>query len=734
MVYGEKDIKDDKKDPQARLARMKANVERTVIYWKDNAKRFHKFQKFCFKTAISPSDESSLNQVQKPVIEFNIINAPLSRQCGEFAKQEPSIDVSAKAGKKVEPEILEFIDGHLRYILEESKKRNSQYHIYRDSMSGGFANFKVWTEYEDELSFHQVIRVGRTNIPTMIGYDPMAREADKSDAEFYYELFPMDKEQFKKDHPDVPLDQLDFVKMDGMFNWSFKNQDQYVIVLADYYEKVKTKKKIVRLASDEVMLYSEYKKHLEKWNAEFHIEQAPEIVEERESDFIHIRRTRFMQTAILEEKDTLFKHNNLVFVDGDSVVIQDEENANMEQFTKPYVYHAEGLQKLINFTGQVIANDFENMVQHKFMIAEEALPTQEDAQNAWNNVQKAALLIHKAYSDIDNTKQLPVPQPVNRVPLPPEVMATFMNGMQILQNILGSYDASLAQNEQQLSGVAIVEAATLSNGAAMPYVINYMQSLTTVANCVIDLIPKINKTARVLPVIRKDGKKDHVKVNQEGGIPLNYDSSHIQVNVEAGVNFAIAKNKALQQLTLLMKISPEFAEFMNEVGLETLLDNIEFRNADLLRAKVEKWQQMKKEQKQNQPDPEMIKAQAAQKQAQFQEMQVQNEMQKTKLKAEEIEAKASLETERLLVDKEKADNERLQILMQAGESQNRLEMAIVKAQAEEERARADLGLKTHHQHHTQFKELGELAIKHHTATNKGHHNNEKEEKQNKPKE
>ena len=42
--------------------------------------------------------------------------------------------------------------------------------------------------------------------------------------------------------------------------------------------------------------------------------------------------------------------------------------------------------------------------------------------------------------------------------------------------MLGSYDASLAQNDQQLSGVAIVEAATISNGAAMPYVINYMQS------------------------------------------------------------------------------------------------------------------------------------------------------------------------------------------------------------------------------------------------------------------
>lgn len=724
MTYGIIDAKSNKKDPQARLAKMKANIERTNRYWKSNAKRFHEFQKFCFKTAISESDKSSLNQVQKPILEFNIVNAPLSRQCGEFSKQEPSIEVSAKAGKKVDPQVIEFVDGYLRYILDESKKRNTQYNVYRDSMSGGYSNFKIWTEYEDEMSWDQIIRVGRTNIPTMIGYDPMAREVDKSDAEFYFELFPMEKEQFKQKYPKTSLEQLDFLKADGMFNWSFKNQDQYVIVLADYYEKVRTKKKVVRIATNETMLLSEYEKNLKEWNSEFHIEQPPAIIEERESEFVHIRRSRFMQSEILEEKDTLFKYNNLVYVDGDSVIIQDEDNANMEQFTKPYIYHAEGLQRLINFTGQVIANDFENMVMHKFMIAEEALPTQETAQDAWNNVQKAALLVHKSYSDINPDKQLPIPQPVNRVPLPPEVMITFNSGMQILQNILGSYDASLAQNDQQLSGVAIVEAATLSNGAAMPYVINYMQSLTSVANCIVDLIPKLNKTARELPIIRKDGKKENVKVNQPGGISLNYDSSHIQVNVEAGVNFSIAKNKALQQLTLLMKISPEFSEFMNEMGLETLLDNIEFRNSDLLRAKVEQWREMKQKQKQDQPNPDAIKAQIMQQQMQLQQQQIANDVEKTKIKEEEVEAKVLLETERLVIDKEKVDNDRLEILMKAGESKDKLEAAIARAEAEETRARADLSLKTHDQHHRHFKELAETTIKHHSATKESKNENE----------
>ena len=727
MAYGVVDSESkENKDEQHKLAKMKANVERSIIYWKENAKRFHKFQRFAFKTAISVSDKSSLNEAEIPPIEFNVVNAPISRQCGEFSKQEPSIEVSAKAGKQVDPKLLEFLDGHLRYILDDAKKHNFQYQTYRDAVSGGYSQMKYEPEYEDEMSFDQVIKVKKTYNTTMTGFDPMAVEVDKSDAEFYFELFPIDKEQFKQDHKDIPLDSLKFIKNDNMFNWSFKNQEQYVIIVCYYYEKVRTKKKIVLLANNQVMVKEEYEEEVKKWIEAGNIAQPPAIIDERETKIISIKRTSFIESQILEEKPTYYKHNNIIFVDGDSVIIQDEDNANMEQFTKPYIYHAEGLQRLTNFTGQLIANDFENMTQNKFMMPEEALPTQEDALNAWMTPQQASLLVYKAYSDVEMEKPLPPPQPVPRVGLPQEVLATFNSSMQMLQNILGSYDASLAQaSEQQMSGIAIVEAATLSNAAAMPYIVNYMQALTQLANGIVDLIPKLNKRPRMLPIITKDGEKKDVAINQEGGVSMDYQSNHIQVRVEAGVNFAIAKNKALQQLTLLMKVSPQFAEFMNEVGLETLLDNIEFRNADLLRAKVKEWQQMKQQQKQQQPDPEMVKAQAMQMQAQNQQMQMklaegqlQNEMMKTQLKGEEVTSKVMLDTERLIVEKEKVDNDRLKIMQQAGESQDKLEIGLAKAEAEEVRAAADLHMRAHHQEHTQFKELGELAVKHHQATKK----------------
>lgn len=690
-----------------RLKNIKKNVERASVYFKPNNQRYHRFQKFVFETAISEDERDTLITMGKPVIEFNITNAPISRLCGEFSKQEPSIYVSADNGAPIDPETLEVVEGHIRHILFDAKKHNTQYNVYRDQLSGGFSDFKVWTEYAGEKSFDQVIRFGRTFDPTLTGYDPMAREVDKSDAEFCFEVFPMPKEDFKRNYPDVDIDQCQFINTDSGFDWTYKTSNEDVVVVVDYYEKKKKKAKIVKTADDKVMTVDEYEQFLIDWQASGIIEQPPAIVgEPRWTELVYICRYRVMVNEVLEYKETSFKNLPLVFVDGDSVVIKTGEGGSMQQFTKPYVYHAEGIQKLTNFSGQVIANDFENMVMHKFKVAEESLPDQGEFRDAYTQWQIPNTLVYKhLYNDDPNT-QLPAPQEIARIPLPPEVVNTFNTSMQMLQNILGSYDASLGINDNQLSGVAIVEGATQSNAAAMPYIVNYMQALNQVATIILDLIPKYYKTPRTIPIIGKDGKPRDVKVNARdgSGVQFNYDENVLKVKVEAGVNFSIAKNKALQQLIALQQASPQFAEFIAEEGLETLLDNMEFRNVDVLKAKVEQWVQNKAQEKKQQPDPEQVKAQmmqqqmmmqqqAAQQQMQLDMGKLQLEQQKLAQKQEEMQAKALLDTEKLLVDKEKADNDRLKIMSEAGQSHGEMLVGLAKAEAEETRAAADLRIK-----------------------------------------
>ena len=221
----------------------------------------------------------------------------------------------------------------------------------------------------------------------------------------------------------------------------------------------------------------------------------------------------------------------------------------VQQMTRPYVYHARGAQKPKNFAGITLANEMENIVQHKFIVAKEALPKEMDFLAAYKDIQKPSNMVFNAF--FEQNPEMPIPNPireVQRVPTPPEVVQTFASTDSLIQNILGSYDASLGINDNQLSGVAIVEAATQSNAAAMPYLVGFLQGLQRIAEIIVDLIPKYYKTPRTIPIMGLDGKNDYVKVNQKEGIPLFYDANVLNVKVEAGVSFQIQKSKALQHL------------------------------------------------------------------------------------------------------------------------------------------------------------------------------------------
>ncbi len=682
------------------LKRIKRNIETSSTYFKKNNERFHFFFKFVFETAIDDNDRAALTTMGKPLVEFNITNAPISRLCGEFSKQMPSITVMAENGMPVEPEVIQLVEGHIRHILDDANKHNAQYNIYKDQLGGGFSCWKLYTDYAHEMTFDQIIFARRVYEPTLCGFDQNAREVSKCDGEFCFEFFPMAKEKFKIENPKVEIDQLSYDPSSDCIQWSYSSANEDIVLVCDYYEKKRRKVEIVRVAGMGDMTVDKYEEMMAQWVAEQRTEQPPVVTNRRKTIKQTICRYRLVGTEIIKYEETDYKYLPLVFVDGDSVIIKSGASANYNQFTKPYVYHAKGIQRLVNFSGQVIGNDFENMVMHKFKVAKESIPQEEEYQEAYKNVQQASTLVYNAFMDGDPDKAIPAPQEVVRVPLPPEVLQTFNTSMQMLQNILGSYDAALGINDNQLSGTAIVEAATQSNAAAMPYVVSHMMALSQLAVGILDLIPKYYKTPRTIPILDRDGVRSYQKINQQGAPSFNYDENALSVKVEAGPNFAIQKARALNQIMLLMQASPLFAQFMNEVGLSYILDNMEFRGSDVLAEKSKQWMQQlqqRMQQQAQQPNPDQIKAQI--------------EQQKLQVKAQDSQTQAQLKAGELQIAKQKADTDRLKLELDAGMSQGKMAVDIAKAQAEEDRAQADVNIKHMDMQHKRQKDLAELSLK-----------------------
>lgn len=684
---------------QDELKKIKENIELSYSYFRPNIDRYNEFTKLVCQSGITDTEKAVLDTLKKPQIESNMLPAKVDRLLGEFSKQEPSIEVMADDDATIDPEMIKLIEGHMRHILVHANNDSFEYTMYKDLLLGGFSVAELFTDYSHKRSFNQMIGIRRVYDPTLCGFDPLAILPHKGDGDYCFKLYPKRKEDFAEEFPRVDIKEVKFSRHLGAFNWSYRSGKDDILLVGEYYKKKKKRVKIVKLANGLVIVEKEYKRLIEMWGEEQMIAQPPAIINERWVNDETICRYLLIENQIISVEETDFPIFPLIFFDGNSAIIKDTPTGNVQQMTIPYVYHAKGIQKLKNFAMQTLACEIENMVMHKFMVAEEALPENEDYLKAWTNWQVASTLVHKAYKDNDPNAPVPPPQPVPRVNTPPEVMGAFTMADQALEGILGAYDASLGINDNQLSGVAIVEGATQSNAAAMPYIVGYMHSLNWAAQGILQLIPKYYVTPRTIPIVDLQGKKTYVKINGEGNIKFDYGENALQIKVSAGVNFEVQKQKALQTMIYMANSMPSFNEFLNARCMPQVLDNLSMRGIDSMKVLWEQWakeqEEMKKKQQEAQMqamqnDPRMIKAQTEQKHLE--------------LDAAQMQADMKMDAAKLGIEQMHADNERLRIMMEAGD------------------AHAERMIKKEKHDTENFHSATELAIK--AASEQGHHHRE----------
>lgn len=684
-------VRKNAKQNKTHLEEMKRHVKDWFDYFKSNIELYHSFRMFVFKSSLSEEDVSTLQSLGKPVVECNIMEAYISRLRGEFSKQEPSINVNPKNGKPANPQMISFVEGYMRALLFDANNHSFEYNVYTDLLSGGFSVMKCWTDYESDLSMDQIIKVGRARDVTQCGFDILSHEDCKGDGRFCFDAYPKLKEEVEEEFG-VDLSELDCTKKTDGFNFSYTNNEQDIVVVCDFYEKKKKKTKLFKLADGQVLVEKDYDEFISKWNEGLRngteIRPAPAIVDQRNTLITTIHRYRFVEDRELEHVETDYNGLPLIFVDGNSIMLRDGSMGKEYQFTRPYLFHAQGMQRIKNFALSSLGNELENMIMHKWMICKEGIPPEN--VDAYKNNQQPSVVVFNAFKDNNPQVPLPPPQVIQRTPIPPEIANTFQMADSAMQMILGSFDSSLGINNNQLSGVAIQEGATQSNAAAMPYIVGFLKGLNQLAQVVVDLIPKYIKGARTLPIVDKKGKRGYQQVNDGSQINLDYPANHLDVRVEAGVNFAIQKSRAMAQIIAAMQASEEFAAFINSTGLDIFLKNMEFQGVDELIGRVEQWLQMKAKQMQQQaqqPNPMTLKAQELQ------------------LKGQELQQDAQQNQAENQLDQQRIANETMKIQLTAQNQHNANVTQMAKAHGEQLNDMTELSMKADHQHHSHNKDV-----------------------------
>jgi len=697
--------KDVAKRYQDNLSRIKKTVRNTHDYFKDNYDRYNEFRKFVFESSLTEDEITLLMTMNRPQLEFNVLEAYLSRLLGEFSKQEPDIEVNAYDEQKADPITIKVVEQHLKHVFMDSDNDHLRYEVYKDLLSGGFSVVKVFTEYEHPMSMNQVIKFEKCE-PTLSGFDKISRLSHKGDGQFCFQLFPKDKEEFLDEYPDTAVNTLSFRRDFAGFNWSYQNDNSKIVVVCDYYEKKRKEETLVQVRDGRVMTQTEYRKLVDTWND---ITVPPSTVgKPRKTLLDRIVRYRLIENQVIEYEETDFSYLPLVFIDGNSLMIKTPLNGNIRQVTRPYVYHAKGAQRLKNYAGISLANEIENTVQHKFMVAKEALPKEEQFLDAYKDVQKESVLVYNSVHE--SNPEMPINNPireVQRVPAPPEIAQAFTGSDSLIQNVLGSYDASLGINNNQLSGIAIVEGASQSNATAMPYIVGCLQGFQRLAQIYVDLMPKYMITPRTIPIMDEEGRRQYVKINQEQGLPMKFDTNVLNVSMKAGASFQVQKSRTIMMVKEIMGMSPLFAQFMAEKGLNFILDNMDGKGIEELKALTGEWvQQYQQEKAQAQ--------QAAQQNPQA--MKSQLDMAKMQQQGQKNQMDFQLDMARLQHDQEKLAAD----LHLGKESSN---VQLVKALTERFAKRVDLEIKHADMRHRHTKEaiethhkVRESHDKHRTAT------------------
>lgn len=637
------------KEAQGMFDNIKDDIQRSYQYFYRNYQRFHEFVGYIYKTTLTPADRSVLQELQKPAIEFNMLEAYISRLCGEFSKMDPAFSVRAGDGVALmNPEIIEVVEAHMKAAFTGGDKDSLSYQLYKDQLSGGYSVAKVYTDYANEKSFDQNIYIERVFDPTLTGFDPLARDSHKGDGRYAYELFPKSKGEAEELYGSDITKGVTFTRDSNLenFNWSYKNQTEDILLFAEYYRKKMKKVKILKLANGHVVPEKSYEEFLAKWDEAGMLEQPPIVLRSRWTEIETIEKYTLCESKIINHETTNFGHLPLVFFDGNSVMIRDNDQSQAEQMTRSYIYQALGGQKMKNFAGQSLCNEIENMMQSQWIAPIEAIPDNDDYQYAYTNPQKATVVLYNQWKDNDPNQPVTPPQTINRPPIPPEISNTFMMSDQVIQGALGSYDAAMGVNENDISGTAIMQGAMHSNAAAMPYTVGFIRGWNRLGEIYLDMLPKYYVTPRTIPIIKPDGKRDFYEINKPGGIQMDYDASALEVQVEAGVNFAVQKQIALKAMIQLMQASPQFTQFMNQEGLEVLLDNLDIKGIDNIKSMAAEWMANQKKMQEQQ-----AKAQADQPtQEQMAEKQQQIEIMKVQQKAQEADKKAEVDLTKIAAD------------------------------------------------------------------------------------
>jgi chaperonin cofactor prefoldin len=488
-------------------------------------------------------------------------------------------------GNEATYEASEVLEGIIRHIQYISDAQSCYTTASRFQIQGGLGYWRVVTDYADEESLDQEIYIRRIRDPLTIMLDPDIQEFDGSDARYAFVFDDVPKDEFNAAYPKYK-DRVPSAPL-GATSDDWFNQDH--VRVAEYFRAVPKDDKIAFMVGEDGKTTKV---------------KASEMGEEMFHHAIEDPRTKWRSLVTTEIEWYLIvgdeiaergiwpgKYIPIVRVIGEETIIEGKLDR------KGHVRALKDPQRMYNFHGSAEVEFVALQSKIPYIGALKAIEELETYWETANTINSAFL----PYNHIDDDGN-PIPPPSRTQA--PQASDAYLRGMATAANdmmlVSGQYQADMGAPSNEQSGKAIQQRQRQGENSTYHYIDNLATAIRFTGKIILDLVPKIYDTKRVIKIMAEDGEQSDVQIDPTA--QQAYASQQIQnqmtakevifnpaigrydVQVDVGPDYGTQREEAFNAISQILATDHE----MWKVCGDLLFKSADFPLADELAERLER--------------------------------------------------------------------------------------------------------------------------------------------------
>ena len=584
-------------------------IQKAIDFWHlsndaDSANRAEALQdiKFAAGDQWPVEIQNSRNVEARPCLTINKIDAYIRQVTNQQRMQRPRIKVQP-VNNLADYKIAQVIEGMTRHIEVNSNADTAYDTAFDYAVRMGWGYWRINTRYVSEDSFDQEIYIDTIDNPFTVYFDPNSILPDGSDAEKCLITTVMDKKVFRDHYPDAD-DGANFTQRstgDDTASWITKED----IRIAEYFYVERERAKLYQL-SDNTVHFADSDNFFEKVEA-----MGLSVVDERDTFRKAVKWCKMTALEILEEKTWAGKFIPVVPCYGAQVIVDDRR--------KRYglVRFAKDPQRMYNFWRTSMTESVALAPKAKWLLAE---GQDEGHENEWAlaNIKSSPVLRYKQ-KDIEGVPA-PVPQRLQPEAPPAGIMEAAGAISADLQMVLGILDPNQLPTGN-ISGKALAGQQSQVDLSNFHFYDNMTRSIRHTGKIILDLIPHIYDTNRVMRIIGSDGQPDMTTINEKtevGKVLNDVTVGEYDVVMDTGPGFQTKRQQAVEAMMPLLTGN----EQLFNIAGDLVFRNMDFPGADVIADRLASMNPMAQVDEKSDVPPQ-VQMELANNKKQMQEMQQQ---------------------------------------------------------------------------------------------------------------